>query len=56
MIYKEKFVSDEIISKLPNWLIHFCGICWKKICRQTPRSMVAFSCSVQARDNLSFVR
>ena len=23
MIYKEKFVSDEIISKLPNWLIHF---------------------------------
>lgn len=23
MIYKAKFVSDEIISKLPNWLIHF---------------------------------
>ena len=23
MIYKERFVSDEIISKLPNWLIHF---------------------------------
>ena len=23
MIYKEKFVSDEIISELPNWLIHF---------------------------------
>ena len=23
MIYKGKFVSDEIISKLPNWLIHF---------------------------------
>lgn len=23
MIYKEKFVSDEIIGKLPNWLIHF---------------------------------
>ena len=23
MIYKEKFVSDEIISKSPNWLIHF---------------------------------
>ena len=23
MIYKVKFVSDEIISELPNWLIHF---------------------------------
>lgn len=23
MIYKAKFVSDEIISELPNWLIHF---------------------------------
>lgn len=23
MIYKAKFVSGEIISKLPNWLIHF---------------------------------
>lgn len=23
MIYKEKFVSGEIISKLPNWIIHF---------------------------------
>ena len=23
MIYKAKFVSDEIISKVPNWLIHF---------------------------------
>lgn len=56
MIYKEKFVSDEIISKLPNWLIHFLWYLLEENVQADPRSMVAFSCSVQARDNLSFVR
>ena len=34
MIDREKYVSDEIIDKIPNWLVHFLwyllGECMQK--------------------------
>ena len=43
MIYKEKFVSDEIISKLPNWLIHFLWFLLKEFTQADPSFNGCFS-------------
>lgn len=51
MINKEKYVSNGIISILPNWLIHFCGICWKTVCSMMLTSTAALHCGVSLRDS-----
>lgn len=43
MIYKAKFVSDEIISELPNWLIHFLWYLLEEFVQADPSFDAHFS-------------
>lgn len=43
MIYKEKFVSDEIIGELPNWLIHFLWYLLEEFTQADPSFNGCFS-------------
>lgn len=43
MIYKAKYVSDEIISNLPNWLIHFLWFLLEEFVQADPSFNGRFS-------------